>query len=108
MLRHPSYGAANATSSRNLTWGAPSNAGWTEGEPGPADIKVDDPRFAGPTDFRPAPGSPAIDAGAPFEPQEREGIRIPAYNEAAVGTALDIGAYEAGSAAWHVGSALRE
>lgn len=107
ILRRPSYGAATAASSHNLLWGAPAKPGWTEGDPGPSDITVGDPKFSSATDFRPAPGSPAIDAAVPCEAQVREGITIPAYNEAPVGQALDIGAYEVGGPPWRVGSTLR-
>lgn len=108
VLRWPAYGSGEVTAGKNLIWGAPTNAGWTEGKVLPGDLAVEDPKLAGANDFRPAPGSPAIDAARPFETQVRDGITVPAYNEPQVGAGLDIGAYEAGGASWRVGSTLKE
>ena len=55
-----------------------------------ADLKLSDPKNF---DFRPAPGSPLVDAGVIFPP----------YTDGYAGSAPDIGAYESGQDLWKAG-----
>lgn len=67
--------------------------------------KGTDPLFLNPTasDFRLQPSSPARDAGQVIEPLQRDGIRVPAFNNPVSGNAVDIGAYEVGGEDHRVG-----
>jgi hypothetical protein len=108
ILRWPGYGSGKVTSQKNLVWGAVTNAGWTEGKPRETDLKADEAGFANSQtgNFQLQAGSPAIDAGVPMQPVEREGITVPAFNDKIVGAAPDLGAYEFGGEMWKAGSTL--
>lgn len=64
-----------------------------------------DPRYADAAhgDFRLGLGSPARDSGVVVPSYTRDGVTIPAFNEAAVGASPDRGAYEAGAPLWRAG-----
>ena len=61
-------------------------------DPGPGTV-TEEPRFAGPGDFRLRPGSPAIDAGSDFRMPADITLDIEGAPRF-VGAAVDIGAYE--------------
>jgi hypothetical protein len=63
-----------------------------------------DPKFADfvAGDLTLLAGSPAIDGGVPMKEVSLDGYIVPAYNDTAIG-AVDIGAYESGTAKWKVG-----